>query len=104
MTHRDEHPADCAAPGITVRAAAGQLRVIPVWQALGQYAAQAMRARVHCSRKHDFDEMTIMFESVSPAVPADIARRLSAQSWVVAASLRLGTSSPNVGSETGRGA
>jgi hypothetical protein len=86
-THRDGQPADGAAPSITVRAAAGQLRIIPVWQALGQHAARAKRIRVHCSRKHDFEEMTVTFESVPPAALTDIARRLGAQSWVVAASL-----------------
>ncbi|MFM0732614.1 hypothetical protein PQQ52_19185 [Paraburkholderia sediminicola] len=94
MTHRDEHPADAAAPRITVRAASGQLRIIQVWQALGQYATQAMHARVHCSRKHDFDEMTVTFEAVSPAALADIAQRLSAQPWVVAASLHTVPTSP----------
>lgn len=105
MTCPDERQPDAAPLSVTVRAAAGQLRIIPVWQALGQHAAQAKRTRVHCSRKHDIDEMTVTFESVSPAELAEIARRLNAQPWVVAASLQFaGTSSPNVRSKTGRGA
>jgi hypothetical protein len=104
-THQDGSPADAAAPSITVRAAAGQMRIIPVWQTLGRYAPQATRARIHCSRKRDFDEMTVTFEAVPPAALADIVRRLNAQPWVVAASLELaGASSSNVRSETGRGA
>lgn len=87
MTHREGQPTVGAAPSITVRARAGQLRIIPVWQALGQHVTCAKRIRVHCSRKHDFDEMTVTFDSVSPAALTDIARRLCAQPWVVAASL-----------------
>ncbi len=72
---------------LTVRAAAGQLRILPVWQALGPYAAQARRTRVHCSRKHNVDEMTVMFEAVSSSELREVTWRLNAQSWVVATSL-----------------
>jgi hypothetical protein len=72
---------------LTVRAAAGQLRILPVWQALGPHAAQARRTRVHCSRKHNVDEMTLMFEAVSTSELREVAWRLNAQSWVVATSL-----------------
>ncbi|WP_171928037.1 hypothetical protein [Paraburkholderia madseniana] len=89
---------------ITVRAAAGQLRIIPVWQALGRHAPLAKRTRVYQDRKHDFDEMTVTFESVSPAELTDIARRLSTQPWVIAASLHIAiASSPHTRSETGPG-
>ena len=100
MTYPDKHPADATPSSVTVRTAAGQLRIIPVWQALGQHAAQAKRTRVHCSRKHDFDEMTVTFESVSPAELTDIARRLRAQPWVIAASLHIAMTS-STHTETG---
>ncbi|MFM0268339.1 hypothetical protein [Paraburkholderia sediminicola] len=104
MTSRHDHPVEATPPSITVRAAAGQLRIIPVWQALGRHARQAKRTWVHCSRKHDFDEMTVTFESVSPAELTDIARRLSAQPWVIAASLHIATaSSPHTRGESGPG-
>ena len=95
MTSQYEHPAEATPSSITVRAAAGQLRIVPVWQALGRLAPQAKRTRVHQNRKHDFDEMTITFESVSPADLIDIARRLSAQTWVIAASLHIARATRN---------
>jgi len=67
-----------------VRAAAGQLRIVPVWQTLGPHAACARRIRIHCSVKHGFEEMTVILDSVSPGTLTDIARRLRAQQWVVA--------------------
>jgi hypothetical protein len=73
--------------GLTVRAAAGQLRILSVWQALGPHAAQARRTRVHCSRKHNVDEITVMFEAVSTSDLREIAWRLNTQPWVVATSL-----------------
>ncbi|ANB72646.1 hypothetical protein AYM40_09900 [Paraburkholderia phytofirmans OLGA172] len=94
MTSQDQDPIGAAPSSLTVRAAAGQLRIIPVWQALGQHAAHAKRIRVHCSRKQDFFEMTVTFESVSPTALTDITRRLSAQPWVVAASLHTAPASP----------
>ncbi|CAN7401068.1 hypothetical protein [Paraburkholderia hospita] len=72
---------------LTVRAAAGQLRILPVWQALGPHAAKARRTRIHCSRKHNVDEMTLMFEAVSTSDLREVAWRLNTQSWVVATSL-----------------
>jgi hypothetical protein len=87
MTYPDKHPADATPSSITVRAAAGQLRIVPVWQALGQHASQAKRTRLRHDEKHNIDEMTVAFESVSPADLAEIARRLSNLPWVVATSL-----------------
>jgi hypothetical protein len=63
------------------------LRIVPVWQALGPHAAQALRTRVHFSTKHNVDEMTVTFEAVSTSDLQEIAWRLNAQSWVVATSL-----------------
>jgi hypothetical protein len=97
MTYPDTHPANDTPSGITVRAAAGQLRIIPVWQALGQHAAQAKRPRLYHNEKYKFDEMTVSFESVALADLAEIVERLRTQSWVVAASLQTAqTSFPNV--------
>ncbi|MEZ0605689.1 hypothetical protein ACAX43_26500 [Paraburkholderia sp. IW21] len=87
MTYPDEHQADATAVNLTIRTAAGRLRIIPVWQALGAHAVQARRTRVHCSRRHNFDEMTVTFESVPVEELAEIATRLNAQPWVVTASL-----------------
>ncbi|OAJ51723.1 hypothetical protein A6V36_36845 [Paraburkholderia ginsengiterrae] len=87
MTYPDKHPGDDTPSSITVRAAAGQLRIVPVWQALGQHAAQAKRTRLRHNEKHNIEEITVTFESVSPADLAEIVGRLSTLSWVVAASL-----------------
>jgi hypothetical protein len=86
MTYPDKHRADAPSSSITVRTVAGQLRVIPVWQALGPHAAQAKRTRFHHNKKHNFDEMTVTLGDVSSAELAEIARRLSTQTWVVVAS------------------
>ncbi|TCG03088.1 hypothetical protein BZM27_51060 [Paraburkholderia steynii] len=86
MTSQREHTG--VTTSLTVRAAAGQLRILPVWQALGPHAAYARRTRVHCSRKHNLDEITVMFEAVSTSDLREVTWRLNAQSWVVATSLR----------------
>jgi len=91
MTSQYEHPAPPATPSITVRAATGQLRVVSVWQAFGQCAAQAERTTVHCKRKNGLEEMTVTFESISLAELSEITRRLNALSWVSAASLHFAT-------------
>lgn len=97
MTYPDTHLADDTPSSITVRATAGQLRIIPVWQALGQHAAQAKRPRLYHNEKHNFDEMTVSSESVAPADLAEIVERLHTQPWVVAASLQTAQASlPNV--------
>lgn len=92
MAYQCDHWADAIASSITVRAA-GQLKIIPVWQALGQHASRAKRTRTHCHRKQQFDEMTVTFESFSRAEGIDIARRVSALPWVVAAALEVAESS-----------
>jgi hypothetical protein len=76
---------------VTVRAPPGQLRVVSVWQAFGQYAAQAERTTVHCKRKNNYEEMTVTFGSISLAELSEIARRLNALPWVSAASLHVAT-------------
>jgi hypothetical protein len=97
MTDPDTQSGDDAPSSVTVRAAAGQLRIVPVWQALGQHAAHAKRTRLHLSEKHNFDEMTISFESVPPGDLAEIVERLRTQPWVVAATLQTAQASfPNV--------
>ncbi|SOE45885.1 hypothetical protein SAMN05446635_5363 [Burkholderia sp. OK233] len=105
MTYPDKHPPDATPSSITVRAAAGQLRIVPVWQALGQHAAQAKRTRLRHNEKHNFDEMTVTFESVSPEDLAAIASRLSTLSSVMVASLHPAQASlPNVCGEADPGA
>ena len=91
MTSQYEHPAHPTPPSITVRAATGQLRVVSVWQAFGQCAAQAERTTVHCKRKNGLEEMTVTFESISLAELSEITRRLNALPWVSAASLHVAT-------------
>ncbi|WP_342954279.1 hypothetical protein [Paraburkholderia sp. JHI869] len=78
-----------AVTSLTVQAAAGQLRIVPVWQAIGPYAAYARRARVHCSSKHNVDEVTVIFVAVSTSDLKEVAWRLNAQSWVVATLLHV---------------
>jgi hypothetical protein len=91
MTSRYECPLDDAPPSITVRAATGQLRVVSVWQAFGQSAAQAQRTIVHCKKNKDLEEMTVTFDSISLAELTEIIGRLNALPWVSAASLRVST-------------
>lgn len=74
---------------LTVRAATGELRIVAVWQALGEHAAQARQSRVHCHAKQNVDEMTVTFASISPSELAGIAQRLNALPWVVVASSHL---------------
>lgn len=105
MTYPDKHPTDANPSSITVRAAAGQLRIVPVWQALGQHASQGKRTRLRHNEKHNIDEMTVTFESVSPEDLAKIARRLSILPWVVAASFHAAQAPlPNVSGEADPGA
>jgi hypothetical protein len=97
MTSRYEHPAHATPPSITVRAAAGQLRVVSVWQAFGRCAAQAGRATVQCKRKNGLEEMTVTFESISFTELSEIIVRLNALSWVSAASLHVATGAASPG-------
>ncbi|QIE25819.1 hypothetical protein SBC1_49080 (plasmid) [Caballeronia sp. SBC1] len=89
MTSRYESPDYDAPPSITVRAATGQLRVVSVWQAFGQSAAQAQGTIVHCKKNKDLEEMTVTFASISLAELTEIIDRLNALPWVSAASLRV---------------
>ncbi len=95
MTRPDERQTVATPASITVRAAAGQLRIISVWQALGQSASQATRTTVHCHSK-------ITFGPVSPAELTEITHRLSVLPWVVAATLHVakGVACRHSGSET----
>ncbi|QCP50324.1 hypothetical protein FAZ95_14770 [Trinickia violacea] len=91
MTNRITHPNADIRSTLTVRAAAGQLRIVPVWQALGPHAAHAKQGGIRCDVKRNVDELRVTFESVSVDDLTEIAERLNAQSWVVAASLKAGT-------------
>ncbi|MEX3985503.1 hypothetical protein AB4Y45_41990 [Paraburkholderia sp. EG287A] len=70
---------------LTVRCAPGQMSIVGVWQALGQHASHAKRSHVHCSGKCNFDELTVMLDSVSPAELGDVTMLLNAQPWVITA-------------------
>jgi hypothetical protein len=91
MTSQYEKLAPAAPPSVTVRAA-GHLRVVAVWQAFGEYAAQVQRTTVHCKRKTNLEEMTVTFRSTSLQDLSEITRRLNALSWVSAASLHVAAS------------
>jgi len=91
MTSRYEHPAPPATPSITVWTATDQLRVVSVWQAIGRCAAQAQRTTAHCKRKNGLEEMTVVFETISPAELREIICRLNALSCASAASLHVAT-------------
>lgn len=71
---------------LIVRTDPGQLRIVPVWQALAPHAAHAIRARIRCDVKNNVDEMTVTFDAVPVDALLEIAARLNAQPWVVTAS------------------
>jgi hypothetical protein len=91
MNEPISHPSADIRSILTVRAVAGQLRIVPVWQALGPHAANAKQGRIRCDAKHKVDELSVTFESVPVDDLNEIAQKLNAQSWVVAASLRTAT-------------
>jgi len=74
---------------LTVRAATGELRIVAIWQALGEYAAQARWTRVQCHARQNVDELTVTLASISPSDLAGIAQRLNALPWLAAASFHL---------------
>jgi len=94
MTSRSVCPVCDAPPSITVRAATGQLRVVSVWQAFGQSAAQVRRTILHCKKKKVLEAMTVTFASISLAELTEIIDRLNALPWVDAASFRVATGAP----------
>ena len=86
---REESRPGATLLSLTVRAAAGGLRIVAVWQALGAHAAQARRTRVHYHAKQHVDELTVTFGSIPPAELADIVQRLNALPWVAVASFHV---------------
>ncbi|PVX81384.1 hypothetical protein C7402_111286 [Paraburkholderia unamae] len=88
MSSLREHPAVAHPVCLTVRAAPGRLRIVPIWQALGHCAARARLSRVHCNGKQHFDELVVTFDAVSPAELNEALLRLNAQTWVITAAIR----------------
>lgn len=84
MKHSSEHTGTVR---LIVRAPAGCLRIIPVWQAVGQCSMRALSSRVRCSAKENVDELTLVFDSVSYSELRQIALQISAQPGGVKASI-----------------
>lgn len=68
---------------LTVRAKAGNLRVVAAWQVLGCEAPQADHVRIRVDRRHCYEEMTITFAAVAPDTLAAMVGRLVALPWAL---------------------
>ncbi|WP_168794307.1 hypothetical protein [Paraburkholderia aromaticivorans] len=68
---------------LTVRAKAGNLRVVAAWQVLGCEAPQADHVRIRVDRRHCYEEMSITFAAVSPDTLAAMVGRLVALPWAL---------------------
>lgn len=87
MTFLREHIDVTNQVRLTVRAATGHLRVIPVWQALGERGIHAVAIRVRCHAKENLDELILTFDSASRDEWIEVTLRLNRHSWVVATSV-----------------
>ncbi|RKE24343.1 hypothetical protein B0G76_8226 [Paraburkholderia sp. BL23I1N1] len=83
MSDRDRAPVQCDRYRLTVRAKAGDLRVVAAWQVLGCEAHHADHVRVRVDRRHGYEEMTITFAAVSPHTLAAMVDRLIALPWAL---------------------
>ncbi|MFM0226730.1 hypothetical protein [Paraburkholderia dipogonis] len=83
LTARDGTPLQHDRYRLTVRAKAGNLRVVAAWQVLGCEAPQADHVRIRVDRRHGYEEMTITFVAVSPDTLAAMVGRLSALPWAL---------------------
>lgn len=83
MPARDSAPVQCDRYRLTVRAKAGNLRVVAAWQVLGCEARQADHVRIRVDRRHCYEEMTITFASVSPDTLEAMVGRLIALPWAL---------------------
>jgi hypothetical protein len=83
ITTRDSAPLQHDRYRLTVRAKAGNLRVVAAWQVLGCEAPQADHVRIRVDRRHSFEEMTITFAAVSPDTLATMVGRLVALPWAL---------------------
>jgi hypothetical protein len=79
----DSAPAQCDRYRLTVRAKAGNLRVVAAWQVLGCEAHHADHVRVRVDRRHGYEEMTITFAAVSPDTLAAMVDSLIALPWAL---------------------
>jgi hypothetical protein len=68
---------------LTVRAKAGNLRVVAAWQILGCKAPLADHVRIRVDRRHGYEEMAITFVAVSPDTLAAMVGRLLALPWAL---------------------
>lgn len=83
MTARDSTPVQHDRYRLTVRAKAGNLRVVAAWQVLGGEAPQADHVRIRVDRRHGYEEMTMTFTAVSPDALAAMVGRLVALPWAL---------------------
>ncbi|MEX3687137.1 hypothetical protein AB3X91_05310 [Paraburkholderia sp. BR14263] len=58
---------------LTIRAAPGKLRIIPVWRCLAQSGARVVRWNVHADRNDGMDFMTVDIIEADPSRTEDIA-------------------------------
>lgn len=72
---------------LTVAARAGQLRVVPVWQALQQCGVRAKKTRAHRDGRRNVDELTIALEADTSCVREAVLARLRAQQWITSVSI-----------------
>ncbi len=68
---------------LMVRAASHCLRIVAVWQALGDEARHTGHVRVRIDHRHGFEEMTLSYAAVSADVLAQTVNRLIALPWVL---------------------
>ena len=83
MTARDSTPVHHDRYRLTVRAKAGNLRVVAAWQVLGCEAPRADHVRIRVDRRHCYEEMTVTFAAVSADTLATMVRRLTALPWAL---------------------
>ncbi|SFU25988.1 hypothetical protein SAMN05192563_104511 [Paraburkholderia aspalathi] len=76
-------PVQCDRYRLTVRARAGNLRVVAAWQVLGCEAHHADHVRVRVDRRHGYEEMTITFAAVTSDTLAAMVDRLIALPWAL---------------------
>ncbi|HEX7913982.1 MAG TPA: hypothetical protein VF534_38715 [Paraburkholderia sp.] len=83
MPDRASTPVQCDRHRLTVRAKAGNLRIVAAWQILGCEARQADHVRIRVDRRHCYEEMTITFAAASPDTLAAMVGRLIALPWAL---------------------
>ncbi|MCP3725569.1 hypothetical protein M3I53_20980 [Paraburkholderia sp. CNPSo 3272] len=93
---------------LTIRAATGKLRIIPVWRCLAQSGAKVVRWNVHADRNDGMDSMTVDIIEADPLRTEEIAIALGKgplEMTVTALNLTVlstPNSAPDVGAESER--